>query len=232
MRRFWTILCLVTLLIVAALSGKTVPAHGASVAKQSCKTVTKKVHGKSKKVKVCHTVKAAPKPKATRTSTPTSTPTATNTPIPTNTPTPRPTATALPTATNTPVAALGEVSGSAVNLNKVLGLGLIVDPSEFCCFSDSTQTFLAPAHFQVDWSVTCQAASLELTPGFPLHALFSVVGYDGTYQGEVLYTARQAGPQSGTTYIDSSAEKRWAFVVDWAQEQNCSYHLVAKRLPA
>jgi hypothetical protein len=82
MRRFWTVMCLVALLMVAALSGKSVPAHGAASTKQACKTVTKKVHGKSKKVKVCHTVKAAVK-----TPTPRPSNTATATPLPTSTPT-------------------------------------------------------------------------------------------------------------------------------------------------
>jgi hypothetical protein len=70
----------------------------AATHKTVCKTVTKKVHGKKKRVRVCHTVKAAPKPTATRTPRPTSTPV----PPPTNTPTPLPTNTPVPTNTPQP----------------------------------------------------------------------------------------------------------------------------------
>jgi hypothetical protein len=67
-----------------AVARQTPVVHGAVAQKQSCKTVTKKVHGKKKKVKVCHTVKTAPKPTVTATPTPTTTPV--NTPTPTATP--------------------------------------------------------------------------------------------------------------------------------------------------
>jgi hypothetical protein len=70
------------------------------LAKKKCHYVTKKVHGKKKRVKVCTTVK----PKATPTPTPTDTPTDTpTTPTPTDTPTVTPTPTITPTATQTPV---------------------------------------------------------------------------------------------------------------------------------
>jgi hypothetical protein len=94
------ILLLISLgLLLAGTSATARPsavAIGATVHKTTCKTVTKKVHGKNKKVKVCHTVKAAPKPTPTKTATPrptntpapTSTPQPTNTPVPTNTPIP------------------------------------------------------------------------------------------------------------------------------------------------
>jgi hypothetical protein len=71
-------------------------ASGSVTHKQSCKTVTKKVHGKKKKVRVCHEVKA--KPTATRTRIPTATPTATATSTATETPVP-PTPTSTPTLT-------------------------------------------------------------------------------------------------------------------------------------
>lgn len=67
---------------IAANMGRVTPvAHGAVTAKKTCKTVTKKVHGKKKKVKVCSPVKAAP----TATATPTAAPTNTPAPTPTNT---------------------------------------------------------------------------------------------------------------------------------------------------
>jgi hypothetical protein len=65
-----------------------------------CKIVTKKVHGKKKRVKVCHSVTTA-KPTSTPTDTPTPTATATSTLIPTSTTTPTPTNTPTPTATPT-----------------------------------------------------------------------------------------------------------------------------------
>jgi len=61
-------------------------ALGAGAQKKTCKTVTKKVHGKKKTVKVCTTVKA--KPAATKTPLPTATSIPTSTPTPTNTPVP------------------------------------------------------------------------------------------------------------------------------------------------
>ena len=76
----------------------------ATPAKKQCKLVTKKVHGKRKKVKVCRTVHAAlpaPTSTATSTATSTSTPTPTPTATPTETPTATPTPTASPTATLT-----------------------------------------------------------------------------------------------------------------------------------
>jgi hypothetical protein len=95
-------------LVLVGVAGRTASmAHGSptahAAAKKVCKTVTKKVHGKKKKAKVCHTVKAAPSatPTGTPTPTPTSTPAPTSTP--TKTPTNTPTATPTSTATSTTV---------------------------------------------------------------------------------------------------------------------------------
>jgi len=64
-------------------------AIGSHESKKVCKTVTKKVHGKKRKVRVCHKVKAKAKPTNTPTPSlvPTATPTPTNTPMPSPTPT-------------------------------------------------------------------------------------------------------------------------------------------------
>jgi len=94
MRRFW-VLCLsaaVLLAITPAAYGAG-NAHSATFAKKKCKTVTKKVHGKKKRVKVCKSAKPpAAKPTKTPTNTPTPTSTPTLTPTPTATPTRAPTA--------------------------------------------------------------------------------------------------------------------------------------------
>ena len=86
--------------------------HSHAVAgKKRCRTVTKKVHGKKKRVRVCSTV--APKPPATSTATvtpsPTVTPDPTATPAPTDTATPTPIPTPAPTATSVPVG--GQIGG-------------------------------------------------------------------------------------------------------------------------
>jgi hypothetical protein len=92
----------VLLSVTLFLAGMTTVRHrptvalGAAPNKKTCKTVTKKVHGKNAKVKVCKTIKVAP------TSTPTNTPTATATSTPTATPTRTPTSTPTNTPTNTP----------------------------------------------------------------------------------------------------------------------------------
>lgn len=94
MRR-WTPLAAIVVIVIAALmvpgrSGPVAAARNASpAAKKVCKTVTKRVHGKKKKVKVCHTVTPVP----TATTAPTNTPTLTPTATPTNTATPTATAT-------------------------------------------------------------------------------------------------------------------------------------------
>jgi hypothetical protein len=86
-KRIPVVIGLVLLLAGMSAVGRQAPlVHGAVARKQTCKTVTKKVHGKKQKVKVCHTVKAAAKPAATKTPTPTVTPV--NTPTPTATPLP------------------------------------------------------------------------------------------------------------------------------------------------
>src|SRR5579864_4214754 len=82
-RRVLPVCAIVLALLLAALPGHPSGAAAGSGLpalpdKKVCKTVTKKVHGKKKRVRVCHTVK--PKPTATPTDTPT--PTATPTPIP------------------------------------------------------------------------------------------------------------------------------------------------------
>jgi hypothetical protein len=84
-------------LLLAGISTAAIQApiaHGAAAQKRVCKTVTKKIHGKKKKVRVCHNVKT------------TSPPTSTNTPVPTRTPlptdTPRPTITPVPINTPQP----------------------------------------------------------------------------------------------------------------------------------
>jgi len=86
MRKATVLFVMICLALLAAWVVQPSRAIGAHESKKVCKTVTKKVHGKKKKVKVCHTVKVAP------------TPTATSTPRPTDTPVP----TATPTATSTP----------------------------------------------------------------------------------------------------------------------------------
>lgn len=87
-RKLMLALALLSLLVAGVTEGVTPVVHAATVQKRVCRTVTKKVHGKKKKVRVCTAVAAKPKP------------TATDTPRPTNTPTPQPTATSL--RTNTP----------------------------------------------------------------------------------------------------------------------------------
>lgn len=74
-------------------------------ARKVCKTVTKKVHSKKKKLKVCHTVKARPTP------TPTDTPTDTSTPNPTDTPT------ATATTTMPPFTGKVDIGGYALYLH-------------------------------------------------------------------------------------------------------------------
>ena len=97
--------------LVAAVTLAVVPGpyhatsvHSAPALKKKCKVVTKKVHGRKKRVKVCTAVKPTPKPKATPTDSPTLIPTATNTatPTPTLTSTLTVTATSTPTSTSTP----------------------------------------------------------------------------------------------------------------------------------
>lgn len=90
------IILFVTICLALGLGWAIQPSRaiGAHDTKKVCKTVTKKVHGKKKKVKVCHAVRVAPKPTATGTSTPR--PTDTPTPTATPTSTPRPTAVPAP----------------------------------------------------------------------------------------------------------------------------------------
>jgi WD40-like Beta Propeller Repeat len=103
MRRAW--IAAVVILLLA--TGIVLPAQPLSVAassalaKKYCHYVTKKVHGKKKRVKVCTTVKPAP------TAAPTSFPTPTVTPTPSPTPTvaPTPTPTTLLPAPSPPLTA-------------------------------------------------------------------------------------------------------------------------------
>lgn len=201
--------------------------HGAAMHKRTCKTVTKRVHGKKRKVTVCHTVKTAAKPRPTRTPRPTATPTAT--PLPTATPTP----------TASPL--LAEVSGLNTNLNAFL---FISDTP--CCFNTAEKTFLAPPHFQVRWTTICAPAHA----GTNTIAWFSVVGYDptnqnstasgtvsgstisgydGTYQS-VNLNMSETGKTSGTTEINATAAKTWTFYVYDAEKAQCSYELIAERV--
>jgi hypothetical protein len=78
------LLALLVLGFTGSVGRPTSIAHGAGAAKKTCKLVTKKVHGKSNRVRVCHTVRAPAKPTATETAslTPTSTPTNTPTATP------------------------------------------------------------------------------------------------------------------------------------------------------
>ena len=93
MRRLW-VLCLSAAVLLAIMPGAygAGNAHSATFAKKKCKMVTKKVHGKKKKVKVCQSARPpAAKPTRTPTNTPTPTSTTTLTPTPTATPTQAPT---------------------------------------------------------------------------------------------------------------------------------------------
>ena len=79
LRRITLLLGITVLLSAACFTGRApTTALGAPAGKQSCKTVNKTVHGKKKRVKVCHAAKPVPKPTATATPTPTPTPTATS----------------------------------------------------------------------------------------------------------------------------------------------------------
>src|SRR5947209_5613780 len=105
MRRIGLVVAL-TLMIAALLWPEARASASRSThavpAKKQCKVVTKTIHGKRKKVKVCKTIRSAlPAPTATPTSTATSTSTATPTSTPTGTATFTPTATASPTDTAT-----------------------------------------------------------------------------------------------------------------------------------
>jgi len=107
----------VTLAAVAVPTAARVNASGhpdAPAAKTVCHTVTKRVHGKVVKKKICHTVK--PTPTKTPIRTPTRAPTKTPKPKPTKTPAP------LPTATPTVVPSPTFTSGS-------LGLTRVAGPS-------------------------------------------------------------------------------------------------------
>jgi len=121
---------------------------------------------------------------------------------------------------------LADLKGSSESLNDVMSIGIVLGASHFCCFTESKDTFLAPAHFTVSWSVSCAQAG----DGTRSLAMFYVVGYDGNYQPEELYTAYNAGAKSGTTNIDTTTVKRWAFVVSDANKQGCSYHFTAKKV--
>jgi mono/diheme cytochrome c family protein len=135
--------CIVLVCGVLVVSGAPGPQHSPEAlasshahvipAKKKCKFVTKKVHGKKKRVKVCTKVKATPTPTETPTETPTDTPTPTLTPPsapaqPTSTPTPTPTATATPTSGGAPVGdphngAKLWVSTRCVQCHKINGVG-------------------------------------------------------------------------------------------------------------
>jgi hypothetical protein len=80
LRRILLLLSLGVLLVGIGAAGRpSAVAHGASVDKKTCKTATKKIHGKKKKVTVCTTTKVKPTAIPTVTK-PTAAPTVTNTP--------------------------------------------------------------------------------------------------------------------------------------------------------
>jgi len=88
MRRATVLVVLMSMALIAGWVLQPSSAIGAHDTKKVCKTVTKKVHGKKKKVRVCHTVKVAHPPTATSTPRPTDTPVPTATPTATSTPKP------------------------------------------------------------------------------------------------------------------------------------------------
>jgi mono/diheme cytochrome c family protein len=131
--------CMVVICGMLVVAGAPGPSHSPEalasshahliLAKKKCKFVTKKVHGKKKRVKVCTKVKAKPTP----TETPTDTPTATLTPPPppvqaTAPPTSTPTAAATPTSGGAPTGdphngAKLWVSTKCVMCHKINGVG-------------------------------------------------------------------------------------------------------------
>lgn len=123
MRRGTLVLTVCLLMVVQGEVGRVPTAHGAPTMKRVCHKITKKVHGKKRKVKVCHTVAQAPV--ATKVPTATSTPTAS--PTPTRTPTPTATATATstptPTATPKPRFATEHDAGMDLILDNLTGVG-------------------------------------------------------------------------------------------------------------
>jgi hypothetical protein len=183
-------------------------AHGAPVQKKTCKTVTKKVYGKNKKVKVCKTVKAPAKPTATKT--------------------PRPTSTPLPTASPTPTPLLADIQGSG-DLNTGLYIDVVRYPNCSDCWnSQHEQSFIGPTHFKVNWSFTCTNPSTKPYSW----AFFALMGYDG---GEIQLvsiadTTTGAFQQSGTQTIDSATSNRWAVATLGSADNSCSWRFTAVNL--
>jgi len=107
MRKAMVLFVIICLALVAGWVIQPSRAIGAHESKKVCKTVKKKVQGKKKKVKVCHTVRVAPKPTATATSTPRPTDTPTPTATPTSTPRPAMAATIDPASFAIPLGEFG-----------------------------------------------------------------------------------------------------------------------------
>jgi hypothetical protein len=120
---------------------------------------------------------------------------------------------------------LEDIKGNGQTLNDILSIGIVLGAGDFCCFTETKKSFLAPAHFKVKWSVSCQSGA-----GGGTLAFFYIVGYDGRYQPEELYTAYDAGSKSGTTNLDTTGVKRWAFVASDSDKQACTFRLTAKKV--
>jgi hypothetical protein len=135
--------------VVAFLFGvcsfTTIPAHAGSsyrhsnlslVEKRICKIVKKKVHGKSKKVRVCTTVKPAVKPS------PTSTPTVTPTDTPTDIPTPAATNTALGGSPTSSRFQQCQTDQGSITVDAVQGVAVQID-----AFQLNTSSNLGPLNY-------------------------------------------------------------------------------------
>ena len=95
-----------------------------------------------------------------------------------------------------------------------------------CCVKRAEYTFVAPAHFQVRYNILCA----PFHGGGGYHTNFGMVGYDGTYQSVIL-AGVDGGAASDITDIQATASKWWTFYVWDAEKAQCSYDLVAMRVP-
>jgi streptogramin lyase len=199
MKPFWIVF--VTLLIVGGALASDSPRTLASgqyraAAKRACKTVTKQVHGKKKRVKVCKTVKPKPAP------------TPTGTPLPSRTPFGRVLGIAVDAQGNIYVAAWG-----SCRVEKLSPMGTLLQTFEQLPVADCDDSALAgPTGIAVDGQgnvyVTRSHASADLTKFSPGGQILLHLGSSGSAPGQFDEPRQVAVNGQGVIAIADGANAR------------------------
>lgn len=202
MRRATTLITVMFLALIAGWVFQPSSAIGAHDTKKVCKTVTKKVHGKKTKVKVCHTVK--PKP----TNTPTSVSTATVTP--TLLPTATATNTLMPTSTPRPaIAVMIDPASFAIPLAEFgLGAQMLLSQVEPTSDADDPNTKVIILHYDSkSW------ASEGRVTGFYEQVRLPITDSTGlTHNGLVIYHVSIFGTAAQAAAAWQAQRNGWLLV--------------------